>query len=138
MRCKDCKQFYFEKIPGEEPKRCCHLEYKPRLLFDGLYGCKHRETTVCEEVGDSAFQIMSDEGLGNLQRAVIIQAVKDYKSAIKRKSAHKIDELERFFRSEYLTLFTDLDGEYLIMSVRRLSRKVMQAKRYPSRQKNRY
>lgn len=58
----------------------------------------------------------------NLANAIILQAVKDYRSA-KRKLNRKpgnalaqaeIDSIERFFRSDWYKCLTDVDGELLI------------------------
>lgn len=59
------------------------------------------------------------QALGN---AVILQVVKDYRDAVKKLSRGKKnstaeaikEECERFFKSGYFNLFTDLDGESLL------------------------
>ena len=50
-----------------------------------------------------------DEGLKLLCNAVVMQAVKDYKN-----DKNKREECERFFLSQYFTLFSDLSGQYLL------------------------
>ena len=58
----------------------------------------------------------------NLANAIILQAVKDYRLALKRYSRHpekdaftqNKEELERFFRSEWFGVLTNLDPELLI------------------------
>ena len=58
----------------------------------------------------------------NLANAIILQAVKDYRSALrklKRKPGNtlaraEIDSIERFFRSAWYTALTSVDGEMLI------------------------
>ena len=55
-----------------------------------------------------------------LANAIIIQAVKDYRTALRKKcSSHKSDdykikECEKFFRSEWYRILTKVDGEMLI------------------------
>lgn len=59
------------------------------------------------------------EELGN---AVVLQAVKDYRDAVKKLSRGKVNqaaeqmkaECERFFKSSYFNLFTTLDGNALL------------------------
>lgn len=66
----------------------------------------------------------------NLANAIILQAVKDYRVALKclkrnpgdRDAQADRDEIERFFRSKWYQALTDVDGERLI---RMLTREVM-------------
>ena len=59
------------------------------------------------------------QALGN---AVVLQAVKDYRDAVKKLSRGKTNtaaeqmknECERFFKSSYFNLFTTLDGNALL------------------------
>ena len=61
-----------------------------------------------------------------LANAIILQAVKDYRSALrklKRKPgnalAHaEIDSIERFFRSDWYKCLTEVDGEMLIRKLK--------------------
>lgn len=65
----------------------------------------------------------------NLAHGIILQAVKDYRTArnkLKQNPRYEpakamIWECERFFRSDWFTVLTDLDGEELI---HRLSKEV--------------
>ena len=58
----------------------------------------------------------------NLTNAIILQAVRDYKSALRRLAKHPFssmalsakEELERFFRSDWFELLTNIDPEMLI------------------------
>ena len=65
------------------------------------------------------------EGFENLANAIILQVVKDYRKALsgckveKRDSKSVIAECERFFRSEWFRELTDVNGEYLITSIRK-------------------
>ena len=57
--------------------------------------------------------------LGN---AVVLQAVKDYRDAVKKLSRGKVNhaaeqmknECERFFKSSHFNIFTNLDGNVLL------------------------
>ena len=61
----------------------------------------------------------------NLANAIILQAVKDYRSALKclkvnprnRTAMADKDEIERFFRSQWFSALTSIDGETLIRSL---------------------
>ncbi len=63
-----------------------------------------------------------------LANAIVELAVKDYKKAIKRHYrfpnsedyAAEVKSLERFFRSGWYGMLTDLDAEYLMTGVRRM------------------
>ena len=52
----------------------------------------------------------------NLANAIIVQAVKDYRQT--RNPADRAT-LERFFRSEWFSILTKLDGEALIEQLRK-------------------
>lgn len=62
----------------------------------------------------------------NLANAIVLQAVKDYRDALKRlkkKSSNQAAmadamECERFFRSSWYKTLTSVDGEYLITKLR--------------------
>lgn len=70
-----------------------------------------------------------------LANAIVELAVKDYKKALKRHYrfpdsedyATEVKSLERFFRSGWYGMLTDLDGEYLMTGVRRMAHKEMAA-----------
>lgn len=61
----------------------------------------------------------------NLANAIILQAVKDYRMALKsikanprnRTAMADKDEIERFFRSDWFSVLTSVDGEMLIRSL---------------------
>ena len=61
----------------------------------------------------------------NLANAIILQAVKDYRMALKSLKANPRNrtalgdknEVERFFRSDWLSVLTSVDGEMLIHSL---------------------
>ncbi len=63
----------------------------------------------------------------NLANAIVLQAVKDYRVALKclkanprnRTAAADRVEIERFFRSRWFTILTSVDGEMLIRSLQR-------------------
>lgn len=62
----------------------------------------------------------------NLANAIILQAVKDYRMALKSLKANPRNrdaladrnEIERFFRSQWFTVLTSVDGEMLIRSLK--------------------
>lgn len=66
-------------------------------------------------------------GYQALANAIVIQAAKDYKSAIRTLKKHpksrsaqaEITNLEEFFRSGWYSMLTDVDGEYLIKRLRK-------------------
>lgn len=72
------------------------------------------------------------DGYENLASAVVEQAVKDYKHALKRIWRHPhdttamrlIEDCERFFRNE-ITMYTDLDGLEIMRKVREIACKEM-------------
>ncbi len=61
----------------------------------------------------------------NLANAIILQAVRDYRMALKCLKANPKnktaladkDEVERFFRSDWFSVLTSVDGEMLIRSL---------------------
>ena len=63
----------------------------------------------------------------NLANAIILQAVKDYRMALKSLKANTRNrtaqaekaEIERFFRSQWYSSLTDVDGEMLILSLQK-------------------
>lgn len=67
----------------------------------------------------SSIELEPYEALGN---AVVVQATKDYRDAVKKLSRGKKNtmaestkaECERFFKSGYFNIFTSLDGNVLL------------------------
>lgn len=57
-------------------------------------------------------------GYEKLAEAIILQAVKDYRKALKHDERGRKREIERFFRSEYFTVLTNISGEMLIRKLR--------------------
>ena len=62
----------------------------------------------------------------NLQNAIVLQAVEDYRNALngktytrKIKPAEIIEECEKFFRSDYYRHLTKLNGEWLIEQLKK-------------------
>ena len=70
-----------------------------------------------------------------LANAIVELAVKDYRTALKyhyrhpdkKEYANEVKNLERFFRSGWYGMLTDLDSEYLMTSVRRMVREEVAA-----------
>lgn len=62
-----------------------------------------------------------------LANAIILQAVKDYRQALRllsknpqnRSAMVAINEMERFFRSDWYKTLTSVDGEMLIQNLRK-------------------
>ena len=67
----------------------------------------------------------STKNYENLANAIILQAVRDYRTALKclklnpnnRKALSDKEEIERFFRSKWYSTLTSVDGEVLIRSL---------------------
>lgn len=63
----------------------------------------------------------------NLANAIVLQAVRDYRMALKCLKANPRnkaaladkDEVERFFRSDWFSVLTSVDGEMLILSLQK-------------------
>lgn len=63
----------------------------------------------------------------SLANAIILQAVKDYRMALKSLKANSRNrtvqtdktEIERFFRSQWYSTLTDVNGEMLILSLQK-------------------
>lgn len=61
-----------------------------------------------------------------LANAIVLQAVTDYRSALRKlkRNPHnhlaqaEIDSIEQFFRSEWYTMLTSVDGEMLISKLK--------------------
>ena len=70
---------------------------------------------------------MCDEGFHNLAKAIILQAIKDFKPAYRRLKAHpddklataRVKEITEFFCGEYFCLLTDVDGPRLLKKIMR-------------------
>ena len=62
----------------------------------------------------------------NLANAIVLTAVEDYRKALKRYSRNlnsksakaEVDSLERFFRSQWYSILTFVEGEFLIRKLR--------------------
>ena len=76
---------------------------------------------------------LAEDPYERLANAIILQAVTDYRVALKKIKAHPRNrdainealEIERFFRSGWYQQLTSVDGEYLI---RRLQEEIRQSK----------
>ena len=75
---------------------------------------------------------LAEDPYERLANAIVLQAVADYRVALKKIKAHPKNreaisealEIEKFFRSGWYSILTDVDGEYLI---RRLQDEVRQS-----------
>lgn len=62
----------------------------------------------------------------NLANAIILTAVDDYRRALKKYSKNpdsksvkaEVDSLEKFFRSQWYSVLTSVEGEFLIRKLR--------------------
>lgn len=67
----------------------------------------------------------NQRGMEDLSNAIILQAVKDYRSALAggsvngRDSKSVIEECERFFQSEWFNSLTKIDCNYLMKNIRK-------------------
>ena len=62
--------------------------------------------------------ISADIAYENLANAIIEIAVIDYRDALAQKAEGSIRLLEKFFRSSYYQVLTNVDGEYIISRVK--------------------
>lgn len=71
---------------------------------------------------------MNDDGIRNLINGIVLQAVKDYKSALRRynmesdkekkaRARYEIQECERYFRED-ISAYCRIDGEKIISKIR--------------------
>lgn len=66
-----------------------------------------------------------------LSNSIVLQAVKDYRNALKKlkkrsrydPAKYTVDEVERFFHSEWYRELTSVDGKFLIEKIRSEVRK---------------
>lgn len=71
--------------------------------------------------------IMTENGIENLAHAIILQAVKDYRKALKilkRQPRHKeskemVADCEGFFLSKWFTTLTNIDGKVLMEKLKK-------------------
>lgn len=69
---------------------------------------------------------MNEDGFSNLTNAIILQAVKDYRDALKKLKNYPYSiegnkmksNVERFFRSKWYSELTNIDGNMLICKLR--------------------
>ena len=75
---------------------------------------------------------LAEDPYERLANAIVLQAVADYRVVLKKIKAHPKNreainealEIEKFFRSGWYSILTDVDGEYLI---RRLQDEIRQS-----------
>lgn len=58
------------------------------------------------------------DGYKELANAIILQAAKDYRKALKHDERGRKREIEKFFRSEWFSILTNISGEMLIQKLR--------------------
>lgn len=67
------------------------------------------------------------ENYENLANTIVLQAVRDYRTALKSLKLNPSNEsakiekenIERFFQSDWYKVLTSVDGEYLIRAIRK-------------------
>ena len=85
----------------------------------------HMTVARQETAGCSGLKMHADGELlcyQDLANAIIVQAAKDYQAAFKKRTAlpaskywrEKAAGLERFFRTDWYAMLTDIDPEYLM------------------------
>lgn len=64
-----------------------------------------------------------DDGIYELANAIVLQAAKDYKDALRRLDGYDCDKLERFFLSDYFMELTrdKISGHAIIKELKRQS-----------------
>lgn len=60
------------------------------------------------------------DGYKELAAAIVAKAVIDYRVALKRYDDSGINSLEKFFKSEWFMILSDLDGETLMYKVKKM------------------
>ena len=60
--------------------------------------------------------IESPDPWQNLANAIVLQAVADYRM---KQNQRDLEALERFFRSDWFSMLTNIDPEYLIAKLRK-------------------
>lgn len=73
---------------------------------------KYRETQ--EKPAKESPLGMKKEPCHELANAIILTAVKDYRSALRTENKKNLASIRRFFRSDYFSTISNLDGEVLI------------------------
>ncbi len=84
---------------------------------------------------------LAEDPYERLANAIVLQAVSDYRVALKKIKAHPKNreaiseavEIEKFFRSGWYSQLTDVDGEYLI---RRLQDEIRQSESIRGKKKS--
>lgn len=61
-------------------------------------------------------QILGYEGIAY---SIVKLAIKDYKEALRKRDLIEIDNLERFFRSQWCYELCSIDGQWIIDNIRR-------------------
>ena len=60
-----------------------------------------------------------DEAYERLRIAIVWTAVRDYKTALKKRNYHRIRKLERWFKSEWGEMLCGGKGQYIIEQCRK-------------------
>ena len=70
---------------------------------------------------NTKIEYITESGVESLIEAIIVQACKDYRLALKSKDKSKIISLERFFKGDYFGEMTNynISGDYIIRTLKR-------------------
>ena len=60
-----------------------------------------------------------DSGYEALANGIILQAVKDYRKAIRRFDIYEMGQLRHFFHSQWFSQLTSIDGNVIIKEIER-------------------
>lgn len=64
--------------------------------------------------------LVNDDGVKYLAMAIVLQAVQDYKKALKHNDKVEIYNLEKWFRGNWYKTLCSIDGDYLIKNIRKV------------------
>lgn len=64
--------------------------------------------------------LVNDDGIKYLAMAIVLQAVQDYKKALKHNDKVEIYNLEKWFRGNWCKTLCSIDGDYLIKNIRKV------------------
>lgn len=54
----------------------------------------------------------------DLANAIIIRAVDDYEKALASKDDYKIKSIEKFFKSDWYSILSKVDGNYILSKIK--------------------
>ncbi len=63
-------------------------------------------------------ELIDEKNYENLTNAIIFQAVKDYRTAVRCENLYRQEQLEKFFKSKYFKILSRIAGEELIQRLK--------------------